>query len=101
MLVHACRLQNSRSTAVWMFAHAHKTQSLCACVYIQNMTDFKSRLEGGGALSFIREVLTRGEGEQKKWLYYTDFLESSSLWQIRSVAICCCMLGFRPVTIVG
>ena len=48
------------------------------------MSDFKSRLEGGEALSLLRAL---GEGDQR-WLFYTDFSESECIWQIRSVCIC-------------
>ena len=60
------------------------------------MSDFKSRLEGGEALSLLRAL---EEGEQR-WLCYTDFSESECVWQIRSVCICSIARAIRAVSMV-
>ncbi|CAI8004861.1 hypothetical protein GBAR_LOCUS4019 [Geodia barretti] len=56
------------------------------------MSDFKSRLEGGEALSLLRAL---GEGDQR-WLFYTDFSESECIWQIR-----CCLRDGEVQVIPG
>ena len=46
------------------------------------MTDFLTKLKNGGGLSLVREV----SGQETRFLCYTSFSDSESLWGIRSAA---------------